>query len=42
MKGGHLIDPKNRVNARRDVTIKDGIVAAVAQSNDASQSFEDH
>lgn len=30
LKGGHLIDPKNRISAPRDVAIKDGKVAAVA------------
>ncbi|MFN0103321.1 MAG: amidohydrolase/deacetylase family metallohydrolase [Bryobacteraceae bacterium] len=32
LKGGHLIDPKNRINGARDVAIKDGKVAAVAAS----------
>lgn len=30
LKGGHLIDPKNQINARRDVAIKDGRIAEVA------------
>ncbi|MCS6952615.1 MAG: amidohydrolase/deacetylase family metallohydrolase [Bryobacterales bacterium] len=30
LKGGQVIDPKNRVNARRDVAIKDGRIAEVA------------
>jgi len=30
LKGGHVIDPKNRLSAIRDVAIKDGKVAAVA------------
>lgn len=29
VKGGHLIDPKNEIDALRDVAIKDGKVAAV-------------
>jgi len=29
LKGGHVIDPKNRISARRDVAVKDGKVAAV-------------
>jgi dihydroorotase len=29
LKGGHVIDPKNKINARRDVAIKDGKIAAV-------------
>lgn len=32
LKGGHLIDPKNKINGPRDVAIKDGKVAAVAPS----------
>lgn len=30
LKGGHVIDPKNRISAIRDVAIKDGKVAAIA------------
>ncbi len=30
LKGGHLIDPRNNINAVRDIAIKDGKVAAVA------------
>ncbi|MGE0127924.1 MAG: amidohydrolase/deacetylase family metallohydrolase [Blastocatellales bacterium] len=30
LKGGHVIDPKNKISAIRDVAIKDGKVAAVA------------
>lgn len=29
LKGGHLIDPKNRISARRDVAIQGGKIAAV-------------
>lgn len=32
LKGGHLIDPKNQVNAVMDVAITDGKIAAVAPS----------
>jgi dihydroorotase len=32
LKGGHVIDPKNRISAVRDVAIADGRVAAVAAS----------
>jgi len=32
LKGGHLIDPKSRLSARRDLAIKDGKIAAVAES----------
>jgi dihydroorotase len=38
LKGGHVIDPKNRINAPRDVAIKDGKVAAVAPSIPAAQA----
>jgi len=30
LKGGHVIDPKNNVDAVRDVAIKDGKIAKVA------------
>jgi dihydroorotase len=32
LKGGHVIDPKNNVNAVRDVAIRDGRIAAVENS----------
>jgi dihydroorotase len=38
LKGGHVIDAKNRISAPRDVAIKDGKVAAVAASIPASQA----
>jgi dihydroorotase len=38
LKGGHVIDPKNRINAPRDLAIKDGKVAAVAVSIPAAQA----
>jgi len=38
LKGGHVIDPKNKVSALRDVAIKDGKVAAVAASIPATQA----
>ena len=31
LQGGHVIDPKNGTSAVRDVAIKDGVVASVAQ-----------
>src|SRR5262245_1946027 len=34
LKGGHVIDARNGVNAVRDVAIKDGKIAAVAASID--------
>jgi len=38
LKGGHVIDPKNRINGARDVAIKDGKIAAVAASIPAVQA----
>jgi dihydroorotase len=38
LKGGHVIDPKNRINGPRDLAIKDGKVAAVAASIPATQA----
>ena len=38
LKGGHLIDAKNKINAPRDVAIKDGKIAAVAANIPASQA----
>lgn len=32
LKNGHVIDPKNKISAKRDVAIKDGKVAEVATS----------
>ncbi|MBI4908002.1 MAG: amidohydrolase/deacetylase family metallohydrolase [Acidobacteria bacterium] len=38
LKGGHVIDPKNRISAVRDVAIKDGVIAAIAPNIAASQA----
>jgi dihydroorotase len=38
LKGGHLIDPKNKISGRRDVAIKDGRIAAVAAEIPAAQA----
>jgi len=38
LKGGHVIDPKNRTSAVRDVAIRDGKVAAVSPEIPASQA----
>ena len=38
LKGGHLIDPKNRIDGARDVAIKDGRIAAVAAEIPAGQA----
>lgn len=32
LKGGHLIDPRNRINAVRDVAIRDGRIARVGEN----------
>ena len=40
LKGGHVIDPKNRVNGVRDVAIKDHKIAAVAANIPAAQAFK--
>ena len=40
LKGGHVIDPKNRISAVRDVAITDGKVAAVAARIDAAQALK--
>ena len=38
IKGGHLIDPKNNIDALMDVAIIDGKVAQVAKTIDARQA----
>ena len=38
LKGGHVIDPKNRISAVRDVAVRDGRIAAVAASIPANQA----
>jgi dihydroorotase len=38
LKGGHVIDARNEIDGAKDVAIKDGRVAAVADSIDASQA----
>src|SRR6266850_8013130 len=38
LKGGHVIDPKNRIDAVRDVAIAGGRIARVAESIDGSLS----
>ena len=38
LKGGHVIDPKNRIGAVRDVAITGGRIAAVAENIPASQA----
>src|SRR5260221_13143503 len=38
IKGGHVIDGRNRISAVRDVAIKSGKIAAVAANIDASRA----
>ena len=40
LRGGHLIDPKNKINAVRDLAIVDGKVAAVAERIDPAEAFK--
>ena len=38
LKGGHVLDARNRINAVRDVAIKDGKIAAVAENIPAARA----
>jgi dihydroorotase len=40
LKGGHVIDPKNKINEIRDVAIRDRKIAAVASSIDAATAYK--
>ena len=40
LKGGRLIDPKNKISAGRDVAIKNGRIAAVAENIPAAQAHK--
>jgi dihydroorotase len=40
LKGGHVIDPRNRISAVRDVAIADGKVAAVAARIDPASALK--
>jgi dihydroorotase len=40
LKGGHVVDAKNGVNAVRDVAIKDGKIAAVAAGIEPSRALK--
>jgi dihydroorotase len=40
LKGGHVIDPKNHVNAVRDVAIAQGRIAAVAAEIPAAKAYK--
>jgi dihydroorotase len=38
LKGGHVIDPKNKISGRRDVAVKDGRIAEVGTNIAASKA----
>ena len=38
LKGAHVIDPKNKISAVRDVAIRDGLIAAIAPSIPPAQA----
>jgi dihydroorotase len=40
LKGGHVIDPKNKISARRDVAIKDGEIAEVSENIPPSKAHK--
>jgi dihydroorotase len=40
IKGGHIIDPKNNVDAVMDIAVKDGKIAAIAKSIDGAQATQ--
>ena len=40
LKGGHVIDPRNKISGRRDVAIKDGRIAAVAAEIAATKALK--
>ncbi len=40
LKGGHVIDARNNISAKRDVAIKDGKIAAVAPKIDAADALK--
>lgn len=40
LQGGHVIDARNNIDAVRDVAIRDGRIAAVAQHIDPAQAFK--
>lgn len=40
IKGGHVIDPKNKINEVMDVAVKDGVIAKVAKNIDAKEGIQ--
>ncbi len=40
LKGGHVVDPKNHVDAVEDIAVKDGVVVEVASHIDSKQAVK--
>jgi dihydroorotase len=40
LQGGHVIDPKNKISSIRDVAVKDGKIAAVAEHIDPAKALK--
>ena len=40
LQGGHVIDAKNKISGIRDVAVKDGKIAAVAEHIDPAKAFK--
>jgi dihydroorotase len=40
LKGGHVIDPKNRISGRRDIAVKNGKIAAVEANIPAAKALK--
>ena len=40
LRGGHIVDPKNHVSAVRDIAIRDGKIAALAEHLDPSKALK--
>src|SRR4029079_2662021 len=40
LRGGHLVDPRNKISAERDVAIAGGKVAAIAPHIDPAEAFK--
>ena len=41
IRGGHVIDPRNKISAVRDIAVKGDRIAAVAEKIDASRARRD-
>ena len=40
LKGGHVIDPKNHIDATMDVAVKEGLIAEVSPHIDPAQAVK--